>query len=65
MLAIGDGMISVTVATRILIRTYRFSTANETLLPLCIFVSLEPLTQLCGTHFEKHCLNRKHLFTVC
>jgi len=33
LLAIGDGMIGVSVATRILIRTYKFSTANKTLLP--------------------------------
>jgi hypothetical protein len=65
LIAIRDGMISVTVATRILIRTYKFGTANKTLLPLCIFVSLEPLTHLCETHFEKHCSKRKHLFTVC
>ena len=42
------------VATPILIRTYKFRTANKILPQLCSFRLSEPLTQLFGTLFEKH-----------
>jgi hypothetical protein len=54
-----SGWLVSNVATRILIRTYKFSTANRTLPPLCTFS--EPLTPFCRTlgflrtQFEKHC----------
>jgi len=40
-LSVTEWLMSV-VATRILIRTYKFRTANKSLPPLCIFVSQDP-----------------------